>query len=182
MITQSDVPQQGLGHWADDHTLGSSKKWNKAGKVPIQRRPDQKFVGLLKEKRRFIMTAQLTSRLVSALGIALATATFSQAWAQDSAGAKTREEVRAELIEAQRIGDIMADGETGKKLNELYPHRYPAVPAGPGLTRAQVMAELAEAQRRGDILADGETGKKLNELYPNRYPVVPAGPDLRANR
>jgi hypothetical protein len=41
------------------------------------------------------------------------------------AQAKTREQVKAELAEAQRTGDIIADGESGKKLNELYPSRYP---------------------------------------------------------
>jgi hypothetical protein len=29
------------------------------------------------------------------------------------------------LREAQRTGDMVADGESGLKLNELYPNRYP---------------------------------------------------------
>ena len=38
----------------------------------------------------------------------------------------TRAEVKAELAEAIRTGDIVAEGDSGKKLNELYPNRYRA--------------------------------------------------------
>ena len=38
----------------------------------------------------------------------------------------TSEQVRAELSAAVRSGDVMAGGEIGLKLNELYPSRYPA--------------------------------------------------------
>lgn len=38
----------------------------------------------------------------------------------------TREHVKAELAEAMRTGDIFAYGDRSLKLNELYPHRYPA--------------------------------------------------------
>ena len=37
----------------------------------------------------------------------------------------TREQVKAELAEAIRTGDIMAGGESNLKLNEVYPNRYP---------------------------------------------------------
>jgi hypothetical protein len=37
---------------------------------------------------------------------------------------KTREQVKAELAEAIRTGDIIANGETGLKLNEEFPQRY----------------------------------------------------------
>src|SRR5659263_303839 len=82
---------------------------------------------------------------------------------------KTREQVRAELFEAQRTGDIIANGETGAKLNELIPGRYPAKATSQGLTRDQVQTELRNAQRNGDISANGETGAKLNELFSGRY-------------
>jgi hypothetical protein len=111
------------------------------------------------------MITKSTSKLTAALGVALAAAALSPAWAQDS-GPKTREQVRAELLEAQRTGDIMADGETGKKLNEVFPNAYPAKSSTAGLTREQVKAELVEAQRRGDVMVDGESGRKLNELSP----------------
>jgi hypothetical protein len=99
--------------------------------------------------------------LVAGAGIALAE------------GGRTREQVKAELAEAQRNGDVVANGETGLKLNELNPGRYPAKPAVPGKTRAQVKGELAEAQRTGDIVGNSRTGEKLNEMYPGRYPPKP---------
>lgn len=87
-------------------------------------------------------------------------------------GPLTREQVKAELAEAQRSGDIVAGGEAGLKLNELFPGRYPAKPALHGSTRSQVQAELAEAQRTGNLIA-GEAGERLHELYPHRYPPKP---------
>ncbi|PKO32186.1 MAG: hypothetical protein CVU36_04075 [Betaproteobacteria bacterium HGW-Betaproteobacteria-9] len=39
---------------------------------------------------------------------------------------KTREQVRAELREAQRNGDVMANSESGQTFKELNPGRYPA--------------------------------------------------------
>lgn len=116
------------------------------------------------------MTTKLTTRRLStALGVALAALAFSPAWAQDS-GPKTREQVRAELLEAQRSGDIIADGETGKKLNEVFPNAFPAKTGTGSMTREQVRAELIDAQRRGDIMVDGESGRKLNELNPMQFP------------
>jgi len=38
---------------------------------------------------------------------------------------KTREQVRAELREAQRNGDVMANSESGQTLKDLNPGRYP---------------------------------------------------------
>ena len=37
---------------------------------------------------------------------------------------KTREEVKAELREAIRNGDMVAAGEGGQTLNEMFPQRY----------------------------------------------------------
>ena len=82
---------------------------------------------------------------------------------------KTRDQVKAELAEAIRTGDVLASGESGLKLNELYPQRYPHAPAAVATTRAQVKAELAEAIRTGDMIASGESGLKLNEEFPQRY-------------
>jgi hypothetical protein len=85
---------------------------------------------------------------------------------------KTREQVKAELAEAIRTGDVIANGESGLKLNELYPQRYPHAAAAAGATRAQVTGELAEAIRTGNMIAAGEGGLKLNEEFPQRYPAV----------
>src|SRR5450830_231186 len=94
----------------------------------------------------------------------------------------TREQVKAELAAAVRTGDIMAGGESGLKLNELYPDRYPAKQVQSSVTREQVKAELAEAIRTGDYVAGGESGLKLNELYPNRYPAKQVQPSVTLAR
>jgi len=81
----------------------------------------------------------------------------------------TREQVKAELAAAVRGGDIMF-GESGLKLNELYPGQYPAKQFRSTVTREQVTAQLAAAVRSGDMVV-GESSLKLNEMYPGRYPV-----------
>jgi len=86
----------------------------------------------------------------------------------------TRAEVVAQYEEAVRSGDILAPGDSGLKLNELYPDRYPKPAAAPALTRAQVVAELQAAVRSGDVLAPGDSGMKMNELHPQRYPAATA--------
>ena len=83
----------------------------------------------------------------------------------------TREQVKAEYDEAVRTGDILAPGDSGMKLNEMYPNRYPKAVVG-GKTRAQVVAEYEAAVRSGDILAPGDSGMKENERYPQRYPAA----------
>ncbi|MBK7000122.1 MAG: DUF4148 domain-containing protein [Rhodoferax sp.] len=109
---------------------------------------------------------------LSILTLAVATLAAGNALADGVPMGKTRAQVVAELEEAQRTGDIVLPGTPGgRKLNELYPERYPAKAVPPGKTRAQVIAELEEAQRTGDIVVSGNVGgRKLNELYPDRYP------------
>jgi hypothetical protein len=82
----------------------------------------------------------------------------------------TRAEVIAQYEEAVRNGDVLAAGDSGKKLNELYPQRYPKAADTTALTRDQVVAELQAAERSGDVLAPGDSGLKMNELHPQRYP------------
>jgi len=55
---------------------------------------------------------------------------------------KTREQVRAELAEAVRTGDILADGDQGLTLRELYPHRYATVAAKAGTVREQELSSI----------------------------------------
>jgi predicted RNase H-like HicB family nuclease len=106
----------------------------------------------------------------SITAVALAALIAMPAFADSNAPGKTREQVKAELAEAIRTGDISANDYDGRKLNELYPSLYPQQAATPGKTRAQVKAELAEAIRTGDISANDYDGRKLNELYPSLYP------------
>ena len=81
----------------------------------------------------------------------------------------TREQVKAELAEAVRTGNMPAGGESSLKLNELFPNRYPAKAVTSSLTREQVKAELAEAVRTGNMPAGGESSLMLTEMLPNRY-------------
>ena len=60
-------------------------------------------------------------------------------------GERTRAEVKAELAEAIRNGDMVADSETGATFRQLYPSRYPATTVAAGKTRAEV--KLCRARR-----------------------------------
>jgi hypothetical protein len=115
------------------------------------------------------MKSSFRIALVS-LGLALALSGPAATTAH-AQSALTRDQVRAELAEALRTGSILANGESGLTLRELYPQRYPAT-AGPGISRAQVLKELQEARRTGDLLAAGDSGLLLNQLYPQRYANV----------
>jgi len=82
-----------------------------------------------------------------------------------------REQVKAELTEAIRTGDMPAPGNRGLMLNEVYPSRYPAKQVQPGLTREQVKAELAQVIRTGDFMVS-DSGQKCNEAHPSMHPTM----------
>jgi ribosomal protein L30E len=81
----------------------------------------------------------------------------------------TREQVKAELQEAIRTGDII-EGEGSLTRYERNPSAYPARPVVVGKTRDQVKAELREAIRTGDIV-DGYEGLTRYERNPSAYPA-----------
>ena len=91
--------------------------------------------------------------------------------ANHGAKSKTRDEVKAELSQALRTGDVMAGGEIGAKVSELNSGRYQLTTQALGKTRDQVRAELEQAVRTGDMLASGESGSMRNELQPDLYPA-----------
>lgn len=70
-----------------------------------------------------------------------------------SASTVTRAEVKAQLADAARTGDIAAAGEFSGKVNELHPV---ASRAASGISRQAVQAELAESVRAGSVFAAGE--------------------------
>ena len=113
----------------------------------------------------------MNRKTLSVLSLSLAALVAGNAFAADASAPKTRDQVRAELLQAQRTGDILAQGDSGKLLNELYPSQDPAKVVAQGKTREQVQAELVEAQRTGNIMAQGNSGKLLNEVYPSQYPA-----------
>ncbi len=53
--------------------------------------------------------------------------------AKAQAHGKTRAQVEAELREATRTGNVLAGGETGLLLNQLYPERYANVVPAAGI-------------------------------------------------
>ena len=123
----------------------------------------------------------MNRKTLSILSLAIAALAAGNALAADAAAGKPRDQVRAELADAQRTGDIVLAGSNselkGLKLNEINPSQYPTMMEVQGKTRAQVVAELAEAQRTGDIVLAGNNaefkGQKLNEIDPGQYPVKP---------
>lgn len=107
--------------------------------------------------------------VLTVVAMALSTLAAGQALAADPGAAKTRAEVKAELAEAIRNGDMIANSETGTTFRQLFPHRYAQPVATRGKTRAEVKAELADAMRNGNMMADGESGITFKQRYPGLY-------------
>jgi len=110
----------------------------------------------------------MTRNKVSAIAFVFASVFAAQAMAADSAPV-TREQVKAELAEAVRNGNMIV-GESGQRMNQIFPHDY-AVQNSFGITRAEVRAELAEAVEAGNVIV-GQGSKTLSEINPHDYPVA----------
>lgn len=106
---------------------------------------------------------QARSTLIAAALLTLAAAASAQS-------TLTRAQVKAEVEEARRTGQLLSGGESQLRLNELFPGMYPLQPTQPGKSREQVKAELAEARRTGDLVV-GESSLKENERLLRRYPA-----------
>ncbi|WP_171019958.1 DUF4148 domain-containing protein [Hydrogenophaga sp. 2FB] len=112
---------------------------------------------------------------LSVVALALSSLVAGHALAADVSVGKTRDEVRAELAQAIRSGDMIADGATGQRYNEIAPQLYAqpqAVVASK--SRADVKAERDAAIRNGDLIADGATGQRYNQIAPAQYAAVRA--------
>lgn len=105
----------------------------------------------------------------SLIASAVLAVSAGHALAADDVQGKTRDQVRAELNEAIRTGNIVVGGDSGLKANELFPGRYAATETAQGKTRAEVKAELQEALSAGDVVAGGDSGQTLRQLFPGRY-------------
>jgi hypothetical protein len=103
--------------------------------------------------------------------IVLALPLITMALSSMAQGGVTRDQVKAELVEARRTGNLVSSGESGLKLNELNPKLYPAKSAVEVKTRDQRKADVAEATRTGTLSANDETGATLRELHPKDYPA-----------
>jgi len=100
--------------------------------------------------------------------------TCVQSTADKQVRGKTREQVQAELFDAQSNGDIIVSF-AAKPAREVYPGEYPTATnltqQDGGKTREQVKAELAEAQKNGDIIVSF-AAKPAREVYPGEYPTA----------
>lgn len=105
-----------------------------------------------------------TALLILSLGAA-------PAFAADQSAPLTREQVRAELMQAMRSGEMLSGGESSMTRREINPRAYPAPAATVSKTRTQVVQELNQAIRTGEMLAGGESSAKLNEITPGLYPA-----------
>jgi len=69
--------------------------------------------------------------------------------------AKSRADVRAELIAAQRAGDVVVNAELGTTAKSMHTADK---------SRAQVIAEVAQARRSGNYIVNAELGTKASQL------------------
>jgi len=123
---------------------------------------------------KFINGYIMTRTHSCTIALALASLFAGHAMADGLNRPLTRDQVKAELAEAIRTGNISVD-ESGLKLNEQFPDNYPAPKQAPSKSREEVQAELAEAIRTGNISAN-ESGLKLREQFPNNYPAQKQAP------
>ncbi|WP_157559242.1 DUF4148 domain-containing protein [Hydrogenophaga crassostreae] len=108
-----------------------------------------------------------------ALSLTAAAAGSTAAFASDMNG-KTRAQVHAELLQAQRDGTLIANNMNGATFRDLNPGQYPARQAATSMTRAQVQAELAEARSNGTLIANNMNGATYRDLHPGLYPAKQA--------
>ena len=105
---------------------------------------------------------------------------------QGVAAGKTREQVRAELVAAQKAGEIPVGfaAVTKRDLDPSYGAAMPvgqsgdksqAMPAAAGKTREQVRAELVAAQNAGEMPV-GFVAVAKRDLNPDRYGAPTAAP------
>jgi hypothetical protein len=109
------------------------------------------------------------------LSIAMAAATlFINPTHAQPQGGLTREQVKAELAEAIRSGELRAVGEFHLRLRDLHPGRYAPAPAGPApKTRQQVRLELEQARADGTLIEAGELGLPRAEIAPHLFGARP---------
>lgn len=107
--------------------------------------------------------------------VAIAAALIAAPAMANDNSAKTRAQVKAELSEAVRTGNIVAVGEDSMTLNQQFPGLYPQQTADAGKSREQVLAELSTAVRNGEVIQG--TSNKFNQMFPDLYPkqVAKAG-------
>lgn len=107
----------------------------------------------------------MTRNQISSIALALGTLFTGHVMAAEN-GPVTRAQVKAELAEAVRTGNVIV-GDTGQLMKDVFPQNYPAHTPST-VTRAQVRAEQAEANRTGNESA-GDIGHRFHEVFPERW-------------
>lgn len=69
--------------------------------------------------------------------------------------AKSVEQVRADLIAAQRAGNVIVNAELGTTANSMQTA---------GKSRADVVAEVVQSRRTGNYIVNAELGTKASQL------------------
>jgi hypothetical protein len=88
----------------------------------------------------------------------------------------SRAEVKADVLQAIRAGNVTVGGEAGLTARQLHPGQYASQGVvGSQLARAEVKAQVVQAQAAGELTVQGEAG-----LYP-RANLVPTGIAVAAN-
>lgn len=75
-----------------------------------------------------------------------------------SSSGMTREQVRDELVAAQRAGDVVVNAELGTTARDSAPVQHV------GKTREEVRAELEEAYRSGNVIVNAELGTTAKQI------------------
>lgn len=107
----------------------------------------------------------MTRTYASAIAFSFATLFAGQAMAVNGDTSLTREQVKAELAEAVRTGNVVT-GESSARLNEQFPQVFGQQASS--VTRSQVQAELAQAIQAGNVVV-GESSVRVNEAFPQNY-------------
>ena len=76
---------------------------------------------------------------------------------QPMASRKSTDQVRAELVQAQRSGNVIVNAELGTLAKQ-------GTSVASGKTREQVLAEVAAARRSGDYIINAELGTTAKHL------------------
>lgn len=76
---------------------------------------------------------------------------------QPMAPSKSTEQVRAELVQAQRSGNVVVNAELGTMAKQ-------GTTMTSGKSREEVRAELEQAYRSGEIIINAELGTTANRL------------------
>lgn len=118
------------------------------------------LANFLTEIENIMKTTYLSAAILS-----LTTLASAQANAQNAPQGLSSEQVRAELVEAARQGDLIVNPSTGETARDLAPHLYPASQQA-GLTREQVRAELVAAERNGGLIVDPSSGRTVADNNP----------------